>query len=99
MRGYPKHIATKRDLDNLLTMPEFKDRALADLKRLQAQAISEAKVVQVVSGSEETKDLVTKDLVTKEIDNPNPRWKRMGFKDTQELDDLVTAKEVEIDGK
>jgi hypothetical protein len=94
MKGYPKHINTKQDLDNLLAMPKFKGRALADVKRLQAQAVAEAKVIQVVSGSEETKD-----LVTKEINNPSLRWKALGFKDKKQLDDLVTAKEAEIDGK
>ncbi|MDD4986589.1 MAG: hypothetical protein PHQ43_12580 [Dehalococcoidales bacterium] len=94
MRGYPKHINAKVDFANLLAIPVYKARALEDLKRLQAQAVSEAKIVQVVSGSEETKD-----LVTKEIDNPNPRWKRLGFKDKEEVDTLVAAKEVVIDVK
>jgi hypothetical protein len=94
MRGYPKHINTKRDLDNLLSMPEYKDRALADLKRLQTQAVDEAKVLQVVSGSEDEKN-----LVTAEIDNPNPAWKRLGFKDKKELDTLISEKEVIEDGK
>jgi hypothetical protein len=92
MRGYPKHIATKQDFDNLLAMPDHKDRALKDLKKLQA--IDDAKVVKVVSGSAETAD-----LVTEEIDNPNPAWKQKGYKDKKALDDLVTATEVAIDGK
>jgi len=94
MKGYPKHINTKQDFDNLLADKRFKGRALVALKRLQAQAATEAKVIQVVSGSEEEGN-----LVTKEIDNPNPRWQWLGFKDKNELDTLVTAKEVEIDGK
>jgi hypothetical protein len=94
MRGYPKHINTRRDLDNLLDMPKFKARALADLKRIQALAVAEATVTRVVSGSEETKD-----LVTEQIPNPNPRWQRLGFKDKKELDTLIAAKEVETDGK
>lgn len=72
MRGYPKRIATKQDLDNLLAMQAHAAKAKADLTRLAA--INDAKCVQVVSGSEETKD-----LVTKQIDNPNPAWKRIGY--------------------
>jgi hypothetical protein len=75
-------------------MHEYKAQALADMKRLQAQAVAEAKVIQVISGSEETKD-----LVTAEIDNPHPAWKRLGFKDKKELDTLVAEKEVVADGE
>ena len=91
MRGYPKHIGTKQDFDNLLAMPEHEKQALTDLKRLQA--IDDAKVIRVVSGSEEDKN-----LITEEIDNPNPAWKQKGFKDKKALDDLVKAKEVAING-
>jgi len=92
MRGYPKHIANKRDFENLTDMPEYKTQALADLKRLQA--IDDAKVIRVVSGSEEDKN-----LVTEEIDNPNPVWKQKGFATKKAVDDLVTVKEVAIDDK
>jgi len=92
MRGYPKTIATKRDFNNLLTMPEYKKQALADLKRLQA--VDDAKVVRVVSGSEEDKN-----LITEEIDNPMPKWKQAGFAVRKDLDNLITAKEVAINGK
>jgi len=89
MRGYPKHVATKTDFDNLLKMSEFKTQALADLKRLQA--VDDAKVIRVISGSEEEKN-----LVTKEIDNPNPIWKQKGFSTKKALNDLISTKEVAI---
>ena len=92
MREYPKNIATKQDFDNLLAMPEYAKQALADLKRLQA--FDDAKVIRVVSGSEEDKN-----LVTEEIDNPNPVWKQKGFVTKKAVDDLVTVKEVAIDVK
>ena len=91
MRGYPMHIGIKRDFENLLAMPEFQKRALADLKRLQA--MDDAKVMRVVSGSEEDGN-----LVTEEIDNPNPAWKVKGFVSKKALDDLSTAEEVAING-
>jgi hypothetical protein len=94
MKGYPKHINTKQDLDNLLAIKEFKPRALADLKRIQALAVNEATVTRVVSGSKDKGD-----LVTEQIPNPSPKWKQLGFKDKKELDTLITTKEDEIDGK
>ena len=90
MRGYPKHINCKQDLLNLLEMPEFRERAKADIQRLQN--LDDAKATRVVSGSEEEKN-----LVTEEIDNPNPRWKQLGFKSVKEVSTLVTA-EVAKDG-
>ena len=72
MRGYPKVVATRQDFINLLNMPEFRARALADL-----QAIYDANgatALRVVSGSEQAGD-----LVTAEIDNPMPAWKRKAF--------------------
>jgi hypothetical protein len=80
-----------RDLENLLSMPEFKTRALADLKKIQAT--DDAKVVRVVSGSEEAKN-----LVTEQIDNPRPVWKRLGFASKQAVNDLVTAEDAKAEG-
>ena len=89
MRGYPKHIACKRDLDNLLAMPEFEARALADLKKIQAT--DDAKIIKVVSGSEEQKN-----LVTEEIDNPMPTWKRLGFASKKAVDDMVVTEDAKV---
>ncbi len=36
MRGYPNGPLTKRDYENLLTMPEYEKRAKADLAKLAA---------------------------------------------------------------
>jgi len=90
MRGYPKHINCKQDFLNLLEMPEHRERVLKDIQKLQA--LDDAKVTRVVSGTEEEKN-----LVTEEIDNPNPRWKQLGFATTKELSTLATA-EVAKDG-
>jgi len=82
MRGYPKHIATKQDFENLLSIKEFKAQALKDLERLSG--IKDDRVKRVISGSEETKD-----LVTEEIDNPMPLWKSKGFKNRNEIAALI----------
>lgn len=96
MRGYPKHIGNKQDFDNLLSMPEFRDRAMADLKQLKSHIETNAKVTKVISGDAEKGD-----LVTEQIDHPSPRHVRMGFKDAADLDGLIAKyeKEVVIDVK
>ncbi len=83
MRGYPKHINCKQDFLNLLEMPEHRERALKDLQK--RQALDDSKVVRVVSGSEEEKN-----LVTEIIDNPMPVWKQKGFESRAEAGTLIT---------
>jgi len=75
MRGYPKGPLTKRDYENLLSMPEYAKQAKEDLAALAA--IDDSKIM-VERGAEEEPNLV-------EIDNPAPLWKRMGFKDKYEI--------------
>jgi len=75
MRGYPKGPLTKRDYENLLSMPEYAKQAKEDLAALAAIDDSKATVER---GTEESPKLV-------EIDNPMPIWKRLGFKDKKEL--------------
>ena len=75
MRGYPKGPLTKRDYENLLSMPEHEKRAKEDLAKLAA--IDDTKIT-VDQGTE-------KSTKPAEIDNPMPIWKRAGFKDKDEL--------------
>ena len=75
MRGYPNGPLTKRDYENLLSMPEYAKQANEDLARLAA--IDDAKVTMEL-GTEKSPKLM-------EIDNPMPIWKRAGFKDKDEL--------------
>lgn len=89
MRGYPKHMAIKQDFENLLALPEFKARALADLQAIEDAG--EPKVTQVVSGSEEGKG-----LVTKEIADPSPAWKRKGFKNLAEVSGMISNNIAEV---
>ena len=82
MRGFPRTIKTKQDWINCLKDEGLKKKALERL-----QGIYETQddyVVQTVSGSEETKD-----LITKKIENPMPLYKQKGFKTRQELKDLM----------
>lgn len=84
MRGYPKHIATVQDFENLLSVPEHKEQALVDLKALYL--LTDDKATRVVTGSEETGD-----LVTEEIDNSRPLWMQKGFKSREAVADLIKA--------
>lgn len=79
MRGYPNGPLTKRDYENLLSMPEYEKRAKADLAKLAA--IDDSKIT-VDQGTEKSPKLI-------EIDNPMPIWKRAGFKDKAELPKLA----------
>ena len=82
MRGYPTNCPlTKRDYENLLSMPEYAKRAKEELAALAE--IDDAKVT-MEQGTEESPSPV-------EIDNPMPLWKRVGFNDKDELLKLATS--------
>ena len=86
MRGFPKTIGCKRDIENL--EKDFPAEVKQVLARIEAHDTSNATVKKVISGSEETKD-----LVTQTIPNPALISKRLGFKDVAE----VTAKIALVD--
>lgn len=86
MQGYPKRIAGTQDIINLLADERFKEKARADLDRIAA--VDDDNAVKVISGSEETGDLVTEQII-----NPRPLWKRLGFKTKAELTALKISVE------
>lgn len=86
MKGYPKHIATKQDYLNLIADPEFRERAVADLKII-AEANDE-KTTKTLSIDE-----ATGAAVTEEIDNPMPLWRIKGFDSRQDVMDLIAEVE------
>lgn len=83
MKGYPRHIATEKDFENLFSMPKHKARALINLESIEQ--LKDSKATRVISGSEETDD-----LVTEQIDNPKPRWKSKGFNSRSAVQSLIT---------
>ncbi len=85
MKGYPKSIATKEDLKYLLTQDEFKDRAKEYLNQLSK--VDDSKVTKAISPINPAK--LDGDWNTVLIDNPMPAWKRLGFKDKQDIDVMV----------
>ena len=90
MKGYPKSSSglTKRDYENLLSMPEHAEKAKSDLDRLAK--IDDAKATQEVGTEEKPQQ--------KEINNPLPAWKRAGFPSKATLASMASA-EVETGGE
>jgi hypothetical protein len=80
MIGFPKHIATRQDYENLLSMEEYKEEALLKLKELAA--FDDRKVTRA------TKQINPKDPMsdweTKLIDNPLPLHAQKGFIDKEQ---------------
>jgi hypothetical protein len=85
MKGYPKNIATAADMNYLLKDPEYRDRALAELKRISTA--STEKVTQAVKLLDAAKP--NGEWETKLIDNPNPTWKQKGFQTAAEVDQAI----------
>ena len=95
MKGFPKHINTKQDFNNLLAMPEFKERAIAELKRIKN--LNDSKIMKATT--QKDPEDPESDWNTIEITNPNPKWKQLAFKSEKELTDLITTAEEMPDDK
>lgn len=91
MRGYPKHINTKSDYETLLAMPQFRERALADLKKLRDGDSDTMKVATTLQNPTAPEDEQVWN--TEEIASPNPGWKRKGFSSRKEMGDFIKEKE------
>jgi hypothetical protein len=81
MRGYPKHIATVADCNNLLASPEFKRQALEDLVIVQKADDDNVQKTLIIAGDGKAE--------TEEISNPMPLWKQMRFKNRKAVTDLI----------
>ena len=89
MRGYPKHIATKRDFENLLAMPQFRAQALKDLRRIHDTNDDEVDVCTTIKNPETHENEQVWN--TKIQPAPNPLWKQKGFKSRVELGKFITS--------
>lgn len=88
MKGYPRVIATKQDFINLLAEPEFKERALVDLKAvydLQDDTMERVKSYD----TDESGKMIS--VVMETVPASLPKWKRMGFATRDEVIDLYEA--------
>lgn len=101
MKGYPKGPLSKVDLENLLSMPEHADQAKKDLAKLAA--IDDRKIriyeSQTTQDGKPIVDAKGSPVEAKytEIDNPNPAWKRAGFKTKTELATAAIAVDIEVE--
>jgi len=85
MKGYPRVIATKADFENLLAEPEFRVRALADLKAVVD--LDDDTMEKVVSYDQDETGKMT-NIKTETIPALMPKWRRMGFKSREAARDL-----------
>jgi len=90
MRGFPKTIGCKQDIDNLEKIYPKETKAV--LERIEAFDKANPTVIKVVSGSEETKNLVTQTIA-----NPALLAKKLGFKDVAEVTAKLAAVSVDVE--
>lgn len=88
MKGYPRVIATKADFEFLLAEPEFKNRALTDLKTVID--LEDDTYERVVSYDKDETGQMT-NIVTETAASPAPKWKRLGFESREAALDLYIA--------
>jgi hypothetical protein len=81
MKGYPKYIATRQDFINLLQDPEYRSRALADLRAISDLADDTASR-SIGLNADGTDAIET-------IPNPMPLWRIKGFSSRQAVADLI----------
>ena len=85
MRGYPKHLNTKQDVLNIMDNHlEFEEQLKIDLQRLLDEPDTVTKATTPIDPGDESKG-----GNTATIPNPNPRWKRIGFADKNEVINLM----------
>ena len=90
MRGFPKHINTKQDFDNLLGTPEFKEQAITELNRIKN--LKDSKITKATTQKDPTDP--ESEWNTIEVTNQNPKWKQLGFAIKKELTDLIATEEM-----
>ena len=89
MRGFPRHINTKQDFENLLAMPEHREECKSELEKVRDLNDSKIKkaTTQIDPNDPES------EWNTIEVINPNPKWKRMKFNSKKNLTDLIATME------
>ena len=83
MKGFPKTLGTKVDVENILkNHPEYHGRLKSYLERILAEPDV---ATRVVSYGTDDKTLEMVDEVIEKIPTPYPLWQRMGFKSREEI--------------
>lgn len=89
MKGYPRHVNTKQDFENLLGMPEYREQAKAELKHVQE--LKDSKITKATTQIDPNDP--ESEWNTIEVVNPNPKWEQLKFKSKKELTDLIAVAE------
>ena len=89
MKGFPNHIATRQDYENLLSMDEFKEETLLKLKELAG--FDDRKVTRATKPI--NPDDPMSDWETEEIPNPYPLHAQKGFIDAKQKDESEKIKQ------
>jgi hypothetical protein len=76
MRSYPPTVATKQDFENLLAMPEHRERALAELRAIYDLQDDTLTIDESPPDAES---------VLRTIENPMPVWRQRGFESRDEV--------------
>jgi hypothetical protein len=87
MRGFPKHIATKQDFINLLSIKDYVSQTLEVLRIIRD--MDDLMTTRTISIDE-----ITGEAETEQITNPMPMWKVKGFASRNEVADIVKKWEV-----
>ena len=87
MKGFPKTIKTTQDFTNLLADDRFKEKALAELKRIYTvDDLKATKATTLIDLDDEEKG-----YNTEEINNPMPEWKLKGFISREAVNEMIQA--------
>jgi len=86
MRGFPKTLATKEDVENIReNHQEFHNQLRQYLNQVLAEPETASRVVSYRI-DEKTQEMV--DVVTEDEPTENPIWKRIGFQSKAEIETI-----------
>jgi len=92
MRGYPTIVLQKQDFLNLLATKEHKAQALSDLQKLYAANDDMILTTTTLIDPEDPMSDWNQEM----LPNPAPLWEQKGFKDRQELAEIIKKNGGEI---
>lgn len=102
MRGFPKNLNSKADLENLLAMPEYAAQALAEQQRMQSarkvwvcQKLLAEKAVGLEDATHkvivQTAEGKTERLQMELVEDPGSKWRQFGLEAAEPKDEVLEA--------
>ncbi len=84
MKGYPKHLNTKQDIENIRdNHPEMHEQLKEDLNRILDEPDTVTKATELIDLKDKEKGYKTENTP-----NPKPKWKALGFNNKGEVQSL-----------